>query len=60
MFKKSFPLLNISLDFFCVSFFGGCDDPPIIAIILSFVRDPFGISVDSSFLMDDRRHFTGF
>ena len=31
-------------------FFGGSDDPPIIANILSCVRDLFGISVASSFL----------
>ena len=50
MFNKPFPLLTVSLDFFCVSFFGGCDDPSIIAILLSSVRDLFGISVALSFL----------
>ena len=49
MFNKPFPLLTVSLDLFCVSFFGGCDDPPIIAILLSSVRDLFGISVALSF-----------
>ena len=53
-----FPLPTVLLDFFCVSFFGGSffgcffggsDDPPIIANILSCVRDLFGISVASSF-----------
>ena len=60
MLKKSFPLLTVSLDFFCVSFFGGSDDPPIIASLLSAFRDLFGISVASSSLMGDRRRFTGF
>ena len=65
MFNKFFfPLPTVSLDSFCVSFFGcffgGSDDPPIIANILSCIRDLFGISVASSFLRGDRRRFTGF
>ena len=60
MFNKPFPLPTVSLDFFCVSFFGGCDYPPIIAILLSSFHDLFSISVALSFLRGNHRHFTGF
>ena len=33
MFNKPFPLPTVLLDFFCVSFFGGCD---ILLSLLSF------------------------